>query len=107
MLVQNVKVGEINSFKLITGEEIVARIVDDTAFVYTISKPLVLSVTALGVALTPFLFTAEIAGDINIPKTAVVAIAQTDKQTAGQYIKGTSDGTVAYKTNVSKLSKIK
>ena len=50
MLVQNVKVGEINSFKLITGEEIVARIVDDTAFVYTISKPLVLSVTAQGVA---------------------------------------------------------
>jgi len=107
MIVQNVKVGEINSFKLITGEEIIARMVEDTAFVYTISKPLVLSVTAQGVALTPFLFTAEINGEINIPKTAVVAVAQTDKQTAGQYIKGTSDVQPAYTTNIGKMSKIK
>jgi hypothetical protein len=107
MIVQNVKVGEINSLKLITGEEIVARIVEDTAFVYTISKPLVLSVTAQGVALTPFLFTAEINGEINIPKTAVVAVAQTDKQTASQYIKGTSDVQTAYTTNIGKMSKIK
>jgi hypothetical protein len=40
--------------------------------------------------MTPFLFTAEIEGNIDIPKTAVIAIAQTDKQAANQYVKGTS-----------------
>jgi len=42
------------------------------------------------VAMTPFLFTAEIDGNIDIPKTAVIALAQTDRSTAGQYIKGTT-----------------
>jgi hypothetical protein len=40
--------------------------------------------------MTPFLFTAEIEGNIDIPKTAVIALAVTDRDTANQYIKGTS-----------------
>jgi len=90
MILEKVKLGEIYTLKLITGEEVITRLTEDSAFSYKVFKPLVLSVTANGVAMTPFLFTAEIEGNIDIPKTAVIAIAQTDKQTANQYVKGTS-----------------
>jgi hypothetical protein len=90
MIVEKYKQGEIYTLKLVTGEEIITRLTDDSTFHYKVYKPLVLSVTANGVAMTPFLFTAEIEGNIDIPKTAVIAMAQTDRSTAGQYIKGTT-----------------
>jgi hypothetical protein len=88
MILEKIKQGEIYTLKLVTGEEVITRMTEDSAFAYKVYKPLVLSVTANGVAMTPFLFTAEIEGNIDIPKTAVIASALTDKQTANQYIKG-------------------
>lgn len=90
MIVEKYKQGQIYTLKLVTGEEVITRLTEDMTFHYKVYKPLVLSVTANGVAMTPFLFTAEIEGNIDIPKTAVIAVAQTDKQTANQYISGTS-----------------
>lgn len=90
MIVKKYNIGEIHTLKLVTGEEIITKLsgVDDTG--YSIVRPLVLSMTGQGVAMTPFLFTAEIKGEITIPKNAVIAIAPTDKQTASQYIQGTT-----------------
>jgi hypothetical protein len=90
MIVEKFKHGQIYTLKLITGEEVITRLTDDSTFHYKVYKPLVLSVTATGVAMTPFLFTAEIEGNIDIPKTAVIAVAQTERSTANQYISGTS-----------------
>lgn len=90
MIVEKYKANEIYTLKLVTGEEVIARLTEEETFSYKVYKPLVLSVTASGVAMTPFLFTAEIEGNINIPKTAVIAVALTEKQTANQYIKGTT-----------------
>ena len=75
MIVEKIKPDEVYSLKLVTGEEIVARLVEDGNGYYKIFKPLVLSVTAQGAAMTPFLFTAEIEGNINVPKTAVIALS--------------------------------
>jgi hypothetical protein len=88
MILEKYKTNEVYTFKLITGEEVITRFTEDNTFSYKVYKPLVLSVTSNGVAMTPFLFTAEIEGNIDIPKTAVIAVALTDKQTANQYIKG-------------------
>ena len=90
MLVQTFKLNDIITMKLVTGEEIISKFLESNENGYKISKPLVLSITSQGPAMTPFLFTAEIAGEISLPKHAIIAIASTDKQTAGQYIKGTS-----------------
>jgi hypothetical protein len=103
MILEKVKLGEIYTLKLVTGEEVITRLTEDSAFAYKVYKPLVLSVTANGVAMTPFLFTAEIEGNIDIPKTAVIAMAQTDKQTANQYIKGTSSIQPASSSILGKL----
>jgi hypothetical protein len=90
MIIEKLKTGEVHTLKLVTGEEVITRLTDVGETTYKVYKPLVLSVTQTGVAMTPFLFTAEIDGNIDIPKTAVIALAITDKDTANQYIKGTS-----------------
>jgi hypothetical protein len=90
MIIEKLNEGSVYTLKLVTGEEIITRLSEDQALGYKVSKPLVLSITAQGVAMTPFLFTAEIDRDITIPKSAVIATALTDNSTSAQYIKGTS-----------------
>ena len=90
MLVQTHKPNDIVTMKLVTGEEIITKFISSDDSGYKVSKPLVLSITAQGPAMTPFLFTAELEGEINIPKNVTIAIAKTEKTTANQYIKGTT-----------------
>jgi len=90
MLVQTHKTNDIVTMKLVTGEEIITKFISSDELTYKVSKPLVLSITAQGPAMTPFLFTAELEGEISIPKTVTIAIAKTEKTTANQYIKGTT-----------------
>lgn len=103
MLLQTFKPNDIVTMKLVTGEEIISKLisVDDTS--YRVSKPLVLSITQQGPAMTPFLFTAELEGEINLPKPVVIAIATTEKSTANQYIKGTTGIQPATNTDFGKL----
>ena len=103
MLIQSFKTNDIVTMKLVTGEEIISKFVEGNDSFYKINKPLVLSITPNGVAMTPFLFTAEITGDITIPKNVVIAIASTDKSTAGQYIKGTTGIQPASASSLGKL----
>lgn len=81
---------DIITLKLVTGEEVISKLVEETMLEYRISKPLVLTISSQGAAMTPFLFTASITSNVGIPKTAVVALAMTDKTTSDQYIKGTT-----------------
>jgi hypothetical protein len=91
MIIENkIKANETYTMKLLTGEEVITKVVEDTGFSYKVSKPLVLSITPQGVALTPFMLTAPIEGIFEIMKSAVVAIAPTEKSTATQYITSTT-----------------
>ena len=90
MIIKTFRNGDIITMKLVTGEEIITKFVESSDSSYKVNKPLVLSITQQGVAMTPFLFTAELNGEIDIPKHVIVAIASTDKSTSGQYIKGTT-----------------
>jgi hypothetical protein len=103
MIIKTFKANDIVTMKLVTGEEVISKFVESNDAGYTINKPLVLSITQNGVAMTPFLFTAEINGDINIPKNVVVAIASTDKSTSSQYIKGTTGIQPATTTDFGRL----
>ena len=104
MLIQNTfKANDIVTMKLVTGEEIIAKFVEGNETSYKINKPLVLSVTQHGPAMTPFLFTAEMNDNINLSKNVVIAIANTEKTTAGQYIKGTTGIQPATTTDFGKL----
>ena len=72
-------------------------------YLFISTNIVVLSITPNGVAMTPFLFTAEISGEISIPKNVVIAIAYTEKSTAGQYIKGTTGIQPASTSSLGKL----
>ena len=103
MFLKTFNQNEIVTMKLITGEEIITKFILAEDLNYRISKPLVLSITSQGPAMTPFLFTAELEGEIDVPKSVVIAIAKTEKTTASQYIKGTTGIQPATTSDFGKL----
>ncbi len=90
MLIQTVKPNDIVTMKMITGEEVITKVVSVEDNTYKVSKPLVLSITAQGPAMTPFLLTADLDNEISLSKNFVIAIANTETSTKNHYIKGTT-----------------
>jgi hypothetical protein len=82
--------GEIVSMKLSSGEELIAKLVEETSVGYKISKPLVLSASSQGIGMIPFMFTVDIEKDFTIFKNSVITIVNSDKRFADQYIQGTT-----------------
>lgn len=87
---KGVAAGEVITLKLTSGEELVARLVEDAVSFYKISKPLVLGHTPQGPGLMPYLFTVSPDKDIKLLKTAVTVVEATDKQFADQYLQSTT-----------------
>jgi hypothetical protein len=82
--------GEVVSLKLTSGEELVAKLVEETTEYFKLSKPLVLSMSAQGIGMMPYLFTVNPDKDIKLMKVTVTVIESTDKQFADQYLSGTT-----------------
>ena len=82
--------GEVVTLKLTSGEEIIAKLVEETPKGYKISKPLVLSMTQQGIGMMPFIFTANADKDILINYGAVAVVTTTEQQFANQYTQGTT-----------------
>lgn len=87
---KGVSPGEVVSFKLSSGEEIITKLVEENDRGYKISKPMVLSMGPKGIGMVPFMFTMTEDKDVLINRTAVMSITNTDKQFADQYIQGTT-----------------
>lgn len=87
---KGIAAGEVVSIKLSSGEEIVAKLVEEIENFYVVAKPLVLSMSQQGIGMIPFLFTVNQDKDIKVNKDSVIAISNTDKQFADQYISGTT-----------------
>ena len=87
---KGISAGEVITLKLSSGEEVIAKLIEETVTSYKITKPLVLSMSAKGVGMIPYLFTVNPSKEININKTQVTVVAPTDKDFATQYIEGTT-----------------
>jgi hypothetical protein len=87
---RGIKEGEVITLKLTSGEEIIARFVEDTPQGYKISKPTSITVTPQGLGLVPFAFTVSPNDDIVIKEHAVIMMTSTEKQFADQYLQGTT-----------------
>lgn len=87
---KGVTIGEVVTLKLSSGEELIAKLVEDNPMYYKVSKPLVLSMSQKGVGMMPYLFTVHPDKDINLNRSTVIAIAPTDKDFADQYTQGTT-----------------
>jgi hypothetical protein len=82
--------GEVITLKLTSGEEIVAKLVEDGPLYYKLSRPMVIGMGQQGPGLMPYLFTVNPDKDIKIFKATVVVAEATDKQFADQFIQSTT-----------------
>ena len=80
------KVGDTLSFKLSSGEEIVARLDEETDKSYTLIKPMVIIAQQQGLGLAPFMFSVPPDGKFSLTATSVSCIAKTETGIAKQYI---------------------
>jgi len=91
MLVQNSKwEGQICALKLITGEEIVAKIASETTDQYNVERACNVVPGQQGVGLIQSLFTADPDTSASIQKNHVVMIAECIDQIKTHYIKTTT-----------------
>ena len=82
--------GEVISMKLSSGEELVAKLVEETDRGFKVSKPLVLSIGQQGVGMIPFMFTVNPEKEVVINRSSVIATQVTDNKFTDQYTQGTT-----------------
>ena len=82
--------GDIVSFKLINGDEVVARIVDAGPIGYEIAKPCTVMPSAQGMGLIQSLFTADADVNVILQKEHVLMHAPSIDQMQKHYIKTTT-----------------
>ena len=87
---KGVTVGEIITIKLTSGEELIAKLVEEQPMHYKLSRPLVIGMGPQGPAMMPYLFTVNPDKEIRIAKATITVIEATDKQFADNYIQGTT-----------------
>ncbi len=87
---KGVSVGEVITLKLTSGEELVAKLTEETATYYKLSKPMVIGMGAKGPGLKPYLFTVSPDKEIKLLKTTVTVAESTDKQFADQFVQSTT-----------------
>jgi hypothetical protein len=82
--------GDIASFKLTSGEEVVARVSNITDTAYVLSKPMVLIASQQGLGLAPFMFSVNPDTKFNMSVHSVACVAVTEKEIASQYLQQTT-----------------
>lgn len=88
MLVEKtVKNGDVVTIKLTSGEELVAKLVDDGVMHYKLSRPVVLTMGQNGLGMAPYVFTVDLDTVIKLSKVNVTVMELTEPQAAEQYEK--------------------
>ena len=82
--------GEVITLKLTSGEEIVAKLVEDGAAYYKLNRPMVIGMGQKGPGLMPYLFTVSPDRDIKLQKSTVTVAEATDEQFAKQFLETTT-----------------
>ena len=87
---KGVSVGEVITLKLTSGEEIVAKLSEETSTYYKLSKPMVIGMGQKGPGLMPYLFTVNPDKDVKLSKITVTVAESTDQDFAKQFLESTS-----------------
>ena len=90
MLVEKPKKGEICTLKLITGEEIVARVQEEEENCVFVEKPCTVMPSQQGIGLIQSLYTADPNKPIPISKDHIIMMAVSVDQISTHYIKTTT-----------------
>jgi hypothetical protein len=89
MLKERYKINDVVSVKLASGEELVARFVDDEGGALIIRKPVTIVPHGEGMGFAPFMFTTQ-EDEFTINTNSVMSIVNTAPELAKQYLETTS-----------------
>jgi hypothetical protein len=84
MLKEN-KIGQIISMKLTSGDEVVGKVSGQTAEGITLSKPVILAASRDGLAMVPFMMTADPDGDYLFKTNNIMCVVNTNQQVSDAY----------------------
>jgi hypothetical protein len=87
---KGVSPGEVITLKLTSGEELVAKLIEEQDSFYKLTRPMVIGMGQQGPGLMPYLFTVHPDKEIKISKITVVVVEATDKQFADQFVQSTT-----------------
>ena len=87
---KGISVGEVITLKLTSGEELVAKLAEETATYYKLSKPQVIGMGPQGPGLMPYLFTVSPNKEVKLLKTTVTVAEATDEAFAKQFLQSTT-----------------
>ena len=90
LISKGVAVGEVVTLKLVTSEELVGKLTEETSEFYVIERPLTLVMSQKGLGLQPWLFTVDPDKPVKVNKDKVLVIAATLKEMSDNYLSGTS-----------------
>ena len=78
------------TIKTTSGEEIVARLVEENDKTIKVHKPMAIIATQQGMGLGPFAFTIPMDADVTLNKSVILMVAKTEKEMASQYTQSTT-----------------
>jgi hypothetical protein len=87
---KGISAGEVVTLRIVSGEEVVGKLVEETATTYKVSKPMTVTIGNQGIGLMPFVFTTSPDKVLEINKSAVSMIAPTELNFADQYTESTT-----------------
>ena len=91
LIEKGVSAGDVITLKLTSGEELVARLDEETSTHYKLTKPMVIGMGQQGPGLMPYLFTVSQDRTIPLLKSTVTVVVTSDKVFADQYIQQTTN----------------
>lgn len=82
---------DVIAFKLTTGEETLARLVEETNDCYIIAKPMTLIPQGQGLVMNQSIFSVDVKSqNVSLNKSSVVMHARARQEIVNDYIQGTS-----------------
>jgi hypothetical protein len=90
LISKGVTEGEVITLKLTSGEELVAKLIEDGPVYYKLSRPMVIGMGEKGPGLMPYLFTVNPEAEVKLQKSTVTVAEPTDAVFAKQFIQSTT-----------------
>ena len=82
--------GKVYTFKLNSGEEMIAKVIEIGQTNITITEPVSIAPSQQGMQMIPSMFTAEQRGNVTLNTSAIAFYANTDDNIKDKYIEATT-----------------
>ena len=86
-MIQNKKYeeGDIVAIKLVTAEEVIAKVVEDNTDSIKVMKPMMLVHTPKSLAMSQFMMMQDVKDAVELPRSNIVAMTKANSVASGQY----------------------